>query len=233
MSVPNLFSALIGPIPLSNLDDNFAAVETDIANAELAIANGTYPLTTPNLGNATATSVFVQSGIIMTGAFTAAGSYSDGLVNDYIHPNGRFNVGTSDGFVWNTGGTSAATLIMALSNTGNLFQYTPTPTTTSAGLTLSAAQVQTGIINTTGTSYTLILPTGTALDTAFPSISTVNIQQVGFDFYVINTASGTITMAVGASGMSAVGTLTVATGVSAHFRLRRTAVNTYILYRLS
>ena len=114
--------------------------------------------------------------------------------------------------------------------TGALWQYAPAPTSKSTTATLTAAEVQAGIINTTGTTYTVTLPTGTALDTAFPGVPTTNI---GFDFYVVNTASGTITIAVGASGMTSVGTLTVATGVSAHFRLRRTAANTYILYRLS
>ena len=46
-----------------------------------------------------------------------------------------------------------------------------------------------------------------------------------------DTATGTITMAVN-TGVTSVGTLTVATGVSAQFRIRRTATNTFVLYRL-
>ena len=113
--------------------------------------------------------------------------------------------------------------------TGNLWQYAPAPTSISAVTTLTVAQLQTDIINTTGTSYTVTLPTGTAIDAGFTSVPTTNI---GFDFHIVNTASGTITMAVN-TGVTSVGTLTVATGVSAHFRLRRTAANTYIMYRLS
>ena len=113
--------------------------------------------------------------------------------------------------------------------TGNLWQYAPAPTSISSVTTLTAAQLQTDIINTTGTSYTVTVPTGTAIDTAFSAVPTTNI---GFDFHIVNTASGTITMAVN-TGVTSVGTLTVATGVSAHFRLRRTAANTYIMYRLS
>lgn len=112
---------------------------------------------------------------------------------------------------------------------GVLWVKAPAPTSKSAVATLTAAEVAAVIINTTGTSYTLTLPTGTALDTYFSGVPTTN---VAFDFYVVNTASGTITVAVGASGMTSVGTLTVTTGVSANFRLRRTAANTYILYRL-
>jgi hypothetical protein len=112
---------------------------------------------------------------------------------------------------------------------GVLWQYAPAPTSKAAVATLTAAEVAASIINTTGTTYTVTLPTGTALDTYFSGAPAVNI---GFNFTVINTASGTITIAVGASGMTSLGTLTVTTGVSANFRLRRTAANTYILYRL-
>jgi hypothetical protein len=111
---------------------------------------------------------------------------------------------------------------------GNFWQYAPAPTSISAASTLTAAQLQTTIINTTGTTYTVTLPLASAIDTAFVDVPTINI---GFDFYVINTATGTITMAVN-TGITSVGTLTILTGISAHFRLRRTAANTYILYRI-
>lgn len=114
--------------------------------------------------------------------------------------------------------------------TNTLWQYTPAPTTVSSATTLTAAQVATGIIVGTGGNYTVTLPTGTALDTQFSGVPAVNI---GFDFSMINSAGvGTITIAVGASGMTSVGTLTVTTNSSTIFRLRRTAANTYILYRL-
>ena len=114
--------------------------------------------------------------------------------------------------------------------TGLLWQYAPTPTTKAAAATLTAAELATDIITLTGTTYTITLPTGTALDTYYTGVPAVNI---GYDFHIVNTASGIITIAVGASGMTSVGLLTVAATVSAHFRLRRTAANTYILYRLS
>lgn len=110
-----------------------------------------------------------------------------------------------------------------------LWQYAPAPTAKSAIATLTAAEVAAGIVSTTGTSYTVTLPTGTELDTYFTGVPTTNI---GFDFSVVNTASGTVTIAVGVSGMTSLGTLTVATATSARFRLRRTAANTYVLYRL-
>jgi hypothetical protein len=56
--------------------------------------------------------------------------------------------------------------------------------------------------------------------------------DLGYNFTVINTASGTITMAVN-TGVTSLGALTIATGTSAQFRIRRTAANTFILYRMS
>ena len=132
-----------------------------------------------------------------------------------------------------SGNTTAITIDTAENvyvQTNTLWQFTPAPTSVSGATTLSAAQVATGLIVATGTTYTVTLPTGTALDTFFSGVPTTNI---GFDFSVINTASGTVTIAVGASGMTSVGTLTVSTTVSVRFRLRRTAANTYILYRIS
>jgi len=112
--------------------------------------------------------------------------------------------------------------------TGNLWQYAPTPTSKAAVATLTAAELFTGILNTTGTTYTVTVPTGTNIDAFYPQVPAVNI---GFDFYIINTATGTITIAVN-TGVTALGALTIPTATSAMFRFRRTAANTYVMYRL-
>ena len=52
-----------------------------------------------------------------------------------------------------------------------------------------------------------------------------------FDWFVVNTGSGTCT--IGANGNTTVGTLTVANGASGWFRIRRTAANTFTVYRLN
>ena len=149
---------------------------------------------------------------------------------------------------WRWGGDSSGNMIFATVNdayssatertridsvgniqvsTGAIMPYAPAPTAISALATLTNAQIQGQIINTTGTSFTLTMPLGTTLET-LASWSTTNIA---YDFYIVNTATGTITMAVN-TGVTSVGTLTVATGVSAQFRIRRTAANTFVLYRL-
>jgi hypothetical protein len=106
--------------------------------------------------------------------------------------------------------------------------YAPAPATVSTTATLANADIQAQIINTTGTSYTVTMPLGTTLET----LATWSTTNIGYDFTVINTASGTITIAAN-TGVTTLGGLTLATGTSAQFRIRRTAANTFVLYRLS
>jgi hypothetical protein len=112
-------------------------------------------------------------------------------------------------------------------SSNNVMPYQGAPTSKAAAATLTGAELVTGILNTTGTTYTITLPTGTNIEGALSWVG----NNVSLDWWVINTASGTIT--VGANGNTTLGTLTIATGVSAHFRIRRTATNTFTVYRLS
>lgn len=112
-------------------------------------------------------------------------------------------------------------------NSNLVMPYQDAPTSKAALATLTGAELITGILNTTGTTYTITLPTGTDIEGAL----SWSANNVALDWWVINTASGTIT--IGANGNTTLGTLTIATGVSAHFRIRRTALNTFTVYRLS
>jgi len=116
---------------------------------------------------------------------------------------------------------------------GNLWQYSPAPTALAAGANAgTAAQPRSGMFSAAQTTaVTLTMPTGTAIDTGFSGVPAVDI---GFYFYVINTGSalGAVTVAVN-TNVTSLGSLVVAIGTSAQFRLRRTAANTYIMYRLS
>jgi hypothetical protein len=71
------------------------------------------------------------------------------------------------------------------------------------------------------------MPLGTTLET----LATWATTNIAYDFFVINTATGIITMAVN-TGVTSLGLLTIAAATSAHFRIRRTAANTFVLYRL-
>jgi hypothetical protein len=113
-------------------------------------------------------------------------------------------------------------------STGAQVVWAPAPAAISTTATLTNLNIQSQIINTTGTSYTVTMPLGTTMETLVPWAA-VNL---GYNFTVINTASGTITMAVN-TGVTSLGALTIATGTSAQFRIRRTAANTFILYRMS
>jgi hypothetical protein len=116
----------------------------------------------------------------------------------------------------------------AMFGTGAVVVYAPAPASLSTTATLTNANLQAQLINTTGTSFTVTMPTGSTLDT----LVTWYKVDTGFDFSIINTASGTITIA-GNTGVTTLGTMTIATGVSARFRIRRTAASTYVIYRIS
>ena len=111
---------------------------------------------------------------------------------------------------------------------GAVMPYAPAPTGIAAATTLTNAQIQGQIISTTGTTYTITMPLGTTMET----LATWAYTDSGYDFFVINTATGIITMAVN-TGVTSLGLLTIAAATSAHFRIRRTAANTFVLYRLS
>jgi hypothetical protein len=112
--------------------------------------------------------------------------------------------------------------------TGAVMPYAPAPAGISAAATLTNANIQAQIISATGTTYTITMPLGTTLET----LATWQGTGIGYDFTVINTATGVITMAVN-TGVTSLGSLMIAIGASAQFRIRRTAANTFVLYRLS
>jgi len=107
--------------------------------------------------------------------------------------------------------------------------YCPTPSTITATATLTNADILAQIVNTTGaTAYTVTLPLGTTLETLIPWSSV----DLGYDFYVINSVPANITMAAN-TGVTIVGRTLVATNISGQFRIRRTAANTFIVYRIN
>jgi hypothetical protein len=99
-------------------------------------------------------------------------------------------------------------------------------TTKSATTTLTGAEVLTLILNTTVGGITITMPTGTNLDTATGGMPT----DTAFLFTIINTAGSSSTVAVN-TGITSVGSLTVAANSSARFTIRKTAANTFVMYR--
>jgi len=144
--------------------------------------------------------------------------------------------GGSISFVTQAGGagdgagvTGAGGVIRLNSAPGVIFQKHVLTTKTNTA-TLTAAELLGGLLSTTTTNgYTVTLPSGADLDASIHS-------QVGaneyFEFVVVNTSPGTVTIAVGSGSWTSLGTLTVATNTSARFRVTRTAGNTFVLYRV-
>ena len=235
---------LIGATTLNSLSSNLQ-IETPNAASNITIVRNTANASPPILyfgksrGAAANSKTSVNSGDflgfisfygadgtnIIEGAYIAAAVDGTPGTNDMP---GRLLFGTT------ADGASSSTERMRINNAGitqfnsNLVMpYQGAPTTKAAAATLTGAELITGILNTTGTTYTITLPTGTDIENAL----SWSANNVALDWWVINTASGTIT--IGANGNTTLGTLTIATGVSAHFRIRRTALNTFTVYRLS
>jgi len=187
------------------------ANSTFVANqgvtARTATASGTTPFLQLYNGNAT-----TDQKIWRIGAQTG-GSFVIESVND------AYSSATSRLYIDTVGNI--------LVPSGAVMPYAPAPTGIAAATTLTNAQIQGQIISATGTTYTITMPLGTTMET----LATWATTNIAYDFFVINTATGVITMAVN-TGVTSLGSLTVAIGASAHFRIRRTAANTFVLYRL-
>ena len=106
------------------------------------------------------------------------------------------------------------------------------PTALTAGATVTAAQLVSGLFTFNGTAGNMVLPTVALLEAELPSVQKPN---VAFDFYVINidaAGSDAITVAVGA-GWTLVGAGAVAVNTSGHFRARKTGDGAWTCYRIS
>lgn len=114
------------------------------------------------------------------------------------------------------------------------------PATATSTATLTAAQLQTGLIlGSPGSSAaTYTLPTVANLEAAIPNARVSST----FDFSIINvdgSGSGVITVAagtgwtVGTSGSQGLMTVAATAGTAGRFRARKTGDGTWSLYRLS
>jgi hypothetical protein len=116
------------------------------------------------------------------------------------------------------------------SDADGIFDTQDTPTAKTADATLTIAELRTKIVTATSASaVALTLPTGTLVDAAFTSLPT----GASFDWSVINlgSSSGAVTMTAG-TDHTYVGSATVAIATSALFRTRKTALRTYVTYRV-
>ena len=129
----------------------------------------------------------------------------------------------------NSGG--ASTEKFRISSTGVLYTTQPAPTSKSAAATLTLAELLTGIIQYTGGSpANITLPTGTSIEGTGYNLD----ADMCFDFSIINTGSSNATATLTAStGVTIVGAAAVTAGTSGRFRVRKTATNTFVVYRIA
>jgi len=102
------------------------------------------------------------------------------------------------------------------------------PVSKAAAATLTAAELTNGLVQYTGATASLTLPTVADLELLVSSAK----NNSSFDVNFINTGAGTLTIAIG-TGWTLVGTVTSATLTSAAWRARKTGDGTWTFYRIS
>lgn len=130
-------------------------------------------------------------------------------------------------------GTQAASTISDFATATDLrvtFLGQGAPTTKAAAATLTISELLTGLIQYTGAAANLTMPAGTDIEVGLAPYG-VAVDRA-FDFGVVNTGAGTATILT-AAGLTLVGAMGVAASTSGRFRVRKTAVNTYTVYRVA
>jgi hypothetical protein len=99
-----------------------------------------------------------------------------------------------------------------------------------SAVTLTAAQLATGVISATpGSALNYTLPLATDLDALVNNAK----PNSAFDFTVINLSASNIGTIATNTGWTLVGGMGVAVSYSGRFRARKTGTGTWTLYRLS
>jgi len=237
---------------------NFAGAGTAIA---IGATTGTLTLNNPTIvGSQTTATLFntVATTVNFAGAATTmligtatttnftlgGGTASAGVINLFAGPTTgvTLNLGTALTTSSINVGTAQTTGNLILGNTAsttgqiqlrsNLALYQPAPPTTiTATGALVVASMKLRIIQvTSATAVTLTPDTGTTIDAAFSGMAV----DTAFEFTIINTgsAAGAVTMAV-ATGVTYIGSTTVAISTSGTYRARKTAANTFVMYRVA
>jgi hypothetical protein len=129
------------------------------------------------------------------------------------------------------GNTEALAALHVTGNTmttGVVYKNQPAEASKAAAATLTIAELLNGLIRYTGAAANLTLPTGTNIEGGVPATFPTNMS---FDFSVINTGTGTATL-VTAAGLTLIGAMGVAINTTGAFRVRKTATNTFTVYRV-
>jgi hypothetical protein len=159
----------------------------------------------------------VNSGLYSINSFT--GSFTDGIVTDYVTGNGRISVGTGDTITFYNGGVAVNPLITistggtvsanAFSGTSDTISGTKGTVTISGGSTTAFINVS-GSNTIGGTGYTDFLRvTNTAAGTTNPT-KTIRVNNTG-GMEILNNAYTAVTLSIGDNGILFIGGGAVAT----------------------
>jgi len=178
----------------------------------------------PGTNTGTVTSVGgtgTVNGLTLTGTVTTSGNLTLGGTLSLVSPPA-------------IGGTTpaAGSFTNLVSTTLNVVPQ-PAPTAKTVSVTLTIGELLTLLITSTSASaVTLTVPTGTNCDSG--TLSGAMPANTAFDWSVVNLGSslGAATIASNA-GHTLVGNMVVAINTTGRFRSRKTALNTFITYRLS
>lgn len=206
-----------------------AGVNVEVGDILICLTDGT--------GAGTQASVGAQWAIIQAnidGAVVGPASATSGNVASFSGTSGKVIqdsgkalpagaiVGTSD--AQTLSGKNYADPVL----TGTSYAQQVTETSKNAAATLTIAELLTGIVQYTGAAANLTLPTGANIDAG---VLAGLAADRAFEFVVINTGSGAATIVTN-TGLTLLGSMAVAIGTSARFRVRKTAANTYTVYRV-
>lgn len=177
------------------------------------------------------------SGNFKTAAEAAVvrGKFFNNLIDDFnahVPSDGSAKLNSISEYTSGSGVTVDSVLLKDGYVSGTPFRTQGAPVnsdTDPADKAVFAAGMLAGLLTATpagAIDYTL--PTGTQMDANDAHLA---IGQ-SFDFSIINIGAGGVITFVAATGFTIVGTATVAANTSAMFRARKTAANTFVLYRI-
>jgi hypothetical protein len=133
-------------------------------------------------GVVSATTLLSSNGVYSTGTYT--GSYTDGIVLDYVNGNGRISVGSNDGIKFYNGGTGINTLL-TLSPSGQIYS-------TYNGANAGAALMLTGNNTIGGTNYFDFLRVTNGASGATTPTKTMRLDAAGRLEIIDNAYGNTI-----------------------------------------
>lgn len=118
--------------------------------------------------------------------------------------------------------------VPSMDDDGRIRLIQKAPATLNATGTLTAAQILAGIItSTTAAAVTATMPLGTALEAALD----LQVDEA-VEFAVINTGGVNAFTLAANTGVTIIGNAVTSANNSHHYRLRKTALNTFVVYRI-